>query len=384
MNKIEELQSELSQWYEASSIHQFMHWWKTGLKSFVPEKYQESLFPQTIKIYLTQGEQGVDVWYKKGTTFVKYTASTTEEDETEQWWHQVQHIINEADGRKVTVEYLLPNNEALVRKIALPQAAKENLEEVIGFELDKYVPFNSEQVQLGYKIDSKNSNKDKLLMDLAVIPKHKVTEVLSLCDEKSISLDGIDVNLKELGSTPDYLGINLLPVEKRKPGDYGNLKLNLGLAVVVVGLLYFVMYTSVTNKQSKIERLTEINTQLQKDARTAKLLKKELKSVIVSSKFLQTQKAKHPPLVTLMAEATTILPDDTYLTRLKVNQDSIELAGQSENASSLIPKLNQSEKWYAPQIVGPVTPDPRTNKEKFTIKADLNEPKPEDEDGNNS
>lgn len=385
MNTLEKLQNDLSQWYENSSISQFMHWWKTELKSFVPKKYQEKLFPQSILVLLTQNGEEIKVWCQKGQNLSLYADAKNEAGEQEGWWHQVQHIINQAEGREVLVKYLIPNDKALVRKIDLPQAAKENLEEVIGYELDQYVPFNAEQVQLGYKIDKQNSNEDKLWLDLAVIPKEKITQIVNMCDEKTIALDAIDVNLtQDTEQAPSFLGINLLPKDKRKAKNYFNLKLNLALTVVLAGLIYFVMYTSITNKEEKIQQLTDVNSQLQKQAKTAKLLKKELKEAIVSSKFLQNKSKNYPHLVAILAEVTNILPDDTYLTRFTLNHENFMITGQSDNANSLIPKLEKSKNWYVPELNGGIITDPRTNKEKFTIKSLLQEPKKEDKDDNNA
>lgn len=380
MNTIEKLQYDLGQWYETSSIGQFLSWWKSQLKSFVPVKYQAQLFPQPTKVLLVQNDENVEVWLQADDATQKQESKNSEE----QWWHQVQHIINQADGKKVIVQYLIPNETALVRKIGLPQGAKENLDDVISFELDKYVPFSANQVQLAYKIDKENSNDEKLLLDLAVIPKQEIQKIIKFCDEKSVTLDGIDVNTSDVNNDPRIIGVNLLPQDNRKAFDYFNLKLNVGLGVVLLVLIYFVMYTSIANKEGRIERLTEINAELQKQARTAKLLRKELKSVIVSSKFLKNKKDSLPSMGTLIADLTTRLPDSTYVTRLKVNAERLEIAGQSDNANSLVPELNKSENWYAPQIVGGVVPDPRTQKEKFTIKADLQEPQVEGADVNNS
>lgn len=380
MNTIEKLQYDLGQWYETSSVGQFLRWWTTQLKSFVPEKYQAQLFPQPVRVLLVQNAEDVEVWLDSNGEVQKQETKNTEEE----WWHQLQHIINQADGKKVIVHYLIPYETALVRKIGLPQGAKENLDGVIGFELDKYVPFNADQVQLAYKIDKENSNDEKLLLDLVVIPKGEIQEIIRLCDEKSVTLDAIDVNTSATGATPNSIGVNLLPQDKRRAFDYFNLKLNIGLGAALLALIYFVMYSSIANKEQKIERLTGINTELQKQARTAKLLRKELKSVIVSSKFLKNKKRSIPSMGTLLADLTTRLPDGTYITRLKVNTERLEIAGQSDNASSLIPELDKSENWYAPQIVGGVVPDPRTKKEKFTIKADLQKPQIEDVDAKHS
>ncbi len=381
MSTIEKLQNDISKWYEESSIRQFMHWWKTELKTFVPEKYQQQLFPQPLLVYLVQGKEGVKVWQQiDGTQEI----CNKEKQEGEKWWHTVQHVINQADGKKVIVKFLLPKNEVLVRKIALPQAAKENLDDVIGFELDRFVPFKPEQVQMSYKVDRENQNQEKIQLTLAVIPKEKLEEITQLCDEKSVALDGLDANVSGDGKAPILLGVNLLLNEQRKKHDSFNLKLNLGLMALLVGLVYFVMYTSLDNKQSKVDRLTEINSSLQKEARTSKKLRKELKNVIVSSKFLQTKKQDTPALVSILSEVTSILPDHTYITRLKIDQDRIEITGQSDDANGLVPGLDKSSLWFNPRIVGGVTPDRVTKKEKFTIRAEFKEPKEEDEDGSNS
>ncbi len=379
MNTIDKLQNELSSWYETSSVGHFLHWWKSELMSFVPEKYQQQLFPQAINVLLTQEQDEVQVWKNSDDGYRLESSNNSDE----MWWHKVQHILNEAEGRRVNVVYLLSNDEALIRKIALPQAAKENLDEVIGFELDKYVPFKAEQVQLSYKVDQDNSNDDKIVLDLAVIPKQKVADVIALTEEKSISLDALDVNIGQT-EQPAALGVNLLPVENRKERNYFNLKLNFGLLAVLMALMYFVLYTSVANKQEKVEQLTNINTELSKQAKKAKLLRKELKSVIVSSKFLNNKKNDSPSLVNILQEMTTRLPEDTYITRLKVDKEKLELTGQSNNASSLVPELNKSSSWFQPEIVGGVTEDRRTKKEKFTIKALLKEPRVEDENDNAS
>lgn len=381
MNAIEKLKNDVDGWYETSSIGQFLSWWKTELKSFVPEKYQERLFPTPINVYLTPDDDGVTVWYQKGIVCEKYS---NKDDGQEQWWHQVQHIVNQAEGEKVLIHYLLPNDQALVKKIGLPQAAKDNLEEVIGFELDKYVPFSADQVQLGFIIDKTNTDENKILLDLAVIPTQKVTDVIDLCDKKSVMLDVIDVNQNNATSAPRHLGVNLLPADKRKATDYFNLKLNSGLLLLLVLLVYFVMHTSLANKQNKIENLAKINAQLQKTSRASKLLRKELKEVIVSSKFLQNKKQQSPALIILFNEVTAMLPDHTYITRFKVDSDKLEITGLSGNANSLVPLLDESSLWFVPQIVGGITIDTKTKKEKFTIKAELQEPQLEAEDDSNS
>ena len=379
MSYIEKIQNDLGTWYESSSLNVYLSWWKQQLKLFVPEKYQSSLFVESQLVYLIPNQDEIEVWFKEKQS-QEAEPVINDSGEDEMWWHQVQHIINRADGKPVNVQYLLPNNKVLVRKVALPIAAKENLDEVIGFELDKYVPFKADQVQLSYKINNEIENTEKIMLDLAVVPKEQISAITNLCDEKSIAINGIDIDVSK-NNSPKILGVNLLPRNKRKAKDYTNIKVNVVLVVVLSALVYFVMHTSLANKQMKIQTLTEQNSDLQKLARNSKLLKKELKEVIVSSKFLQNKKNETVSLVTLISDLTQKLPDHTYVTRLRVTDMTLEVGGQSANANSLIPKLDESVNWFSPQFSGGVRPDPRTGKEIFTIKADLSKQTEEEENG---
>ena len=379
MNSIEKIQHEFGIWYETSSIAQFMSWWKFHLKSFVPEKHHKSLFADSnsIILLLTTPED-IQVWYQEnGTEHLKLV--TNEEDSEETWWHQTQHIVNKADGSPLSIEYLLPKTQVLVRKIALPAAAKDNLEDVIGYELDKYIPFNSDQVQLGYKVDIENSNDEMIRVDLAAIPNELLNKIIHELEEKSLPLSAIDVNVSQ-NETPKRLGVNLLPSEKRQAKDYTNIKINSVLLLLLIGLIYYVMSSSINAKQKKIDDLTEVNLELQKQARTSKLLRKELKQAIVSSRFLSDKQQSYKSPVRLISEVTTILPDHTYVTRLKINEEEIEISGESDNANGLIPKMDKSSLWYSPKIPQAIRPNSRTGKETFTIEASLQKPVEEGED----
>lgn len=381
MNIIEKTQIEISEWYESSSVSHFLSWWKYHLKSFVPVKYHKSLFADSSSIVLVSKKGQVEIW-SKDSSAEPLRKTNTENDGEENWWHQVQNLVSHSENKNVNIDYLLPQSEVLVRKIALPVAAKDNLEEVIGFELDKYVPFNKDQVQLSYKIDTNNSNDETILVDIAVMPKSQIKEIVEDIGNKAVQLSSIDVNTSS-ADKPSKLGVNLLSREKQKPKDYSTLKINAILLALLFGLMYFVMYTATANKQDKIERLSSINAELQKQARASKLLKKELNNTIVSSQFLSKKNNSYKSPVAFLLELTSILPEDTYITRMRVTDEKIEVSGESQNANGLIPKLDKSKRWYSPNFPRAVVPNSRTNKERFTVEASLIEPEQEGENATN-
>ena len=143
-------------------------------------------------------------------------------------------------------------------------------------------------------------------------------------------------------------------------------------------MLWFVMHTSLENKRNKISTLEATVVELRKDARRAKLLETELNASIEAANFLGNLKKNTPSRLLMFSELTQRIPMNTFLTRIMIDEERLEVVGESDNANALVPILNQSELWYEPQIVGNVTQG-RTGKEKFTIRSEFKPPVAEEE-----
>lgn len=71
----------------------------------------------------------------------------------------------------------------------------------------------------------------------------------------------------------------------------------------------------------------------------------------------------------LLRELTAILPDDTWLERLQIKGDNLQIIGQSAKASALIGIVDTSKFMNSPGFASPVTIDPRFGKERFMLNA---------------
>ena len=85
-----------------------------------------------------------------------------------------------------------------------------------------------------------------------------------------------------------------------------------------------------------------------------------------------------------MKELTKILPDKTWLTRVRVTEDSVELEGYAASATAIISKLENSRYFQKAEFASPTFRDQRQNNERFVIKMELrneNKPKKKEEIG---
>ncbi len=365
---LDSITNPISQWYRDSSIRAFIQWWVGELKQLVPEDYRKNIFPEARAVYINQGDRETPMlWRYQNNTFSPLPGD--EDFQNDEWWHRINHYIADSDV-DVSTTYLLANQHAIVRNVTLPQAAIGEIDSVLQFELDKYVPFQADEAVFAWRQGPVDDGSEKVLILLAVIKKDILDNILQAINSKGVKLSAIDINMGD-DEAPEPLGVNLLPAALRKKKDWSKWKLYGGLVLGCVLLLALVMYNSLDNKRAKIESLNEQVELLRKDARRAKLLENQLNQTIAAANFLGNLKQQIPSRVLMIHELNQKIPQNTYLSRIIIDNERMEIVGQSDNANALVPILNESETWYEPKIVGNVRPDPRSGKEQFTIKAEL-------------
>ena len=80
----------------------------------------------------------------------------------------------------------------------------------------------------------------------------------------------------------------------------------------------------------------------------------------------------HASTVELWNELTRLLPDGTYLEKLSVEGDSLQLIGLSREASQLVPLLQDSPLWRKVNLTGVLQADGgAAGRDRFTLTAEL-------------
>jgi general secretion pathway protein L len=369
MTYIEKITDPINQWYQTSSIHAFFVWWTHELKSLVPEKYRQKVFPDSKEVLISQdsSEQGVQIWQNHDGQL--HLLELDESVQGKEWWHQLNHYVAGSD-QETKVTYLVNESEVLSRQVAMPVVVINDIDSVLSFELDKYIPFKPEDVAYDFRKGLVEEGSEKFPVLLTAIKQQQLKEIIENTESKGLQLSVIDVNVGT-EQAPVALGVNLMPKDLRKKKDWSSIKWHSGLLAIAILMLGFVMYSSLQNKQVKIQSLELQVDELKRDARRAKLIETQLNESIEAANFLGNLKKNIPSRVQMLAELTQKIPANTYLSRIVIDDEKIEIVGQSENSNALVPILNQSSLWFEPQFIGNMTIDPRTSLEKFTIKSEL-------------
>jgi len=97
----------------------------------------------------------------------------------------------------------VPKAWTVIRTAELPAAAKENLPDVIAFELDRMTPFKAEEAYYDFRVLEEEGEKIKV--SVAAIKKNLVTPYLQALSDKGLPVSQIDLNLSAVGSYLNYV-----------------------------------------------------------------------------------------------------------------------------------------------------------------------------------
>lgn len=346
-------------------INRFLHWWLTSLVALVPERLRLRIFQYPDRLLIDFEDRQITISYYNGNSKNLIDRKViNREDELEK--ADITQWISRTKSNYVECIVLIPRKQILQKTLNLPLSSEKNLREIIGFEMDRQTPFTTDQVYYDTRVIARDTDLDKLTLELFVATRDYVDSLLKEINMWSLAAAG--VTFRE-GNGP--AGINLLPDEARTiPFSKPDV---LTVAGCVITLLLFLtaLYLPVLHQHNKITTLEKEIKVSRETARQVQPLIAEKEKMLERNRFLMDKRRDRPPVIKVLYELTNVLPDDTFLERLTINGDEIQINGESSSATTIIQLLEKSPYFHNAQPRSPVTKDVATNKERFSISADM-------------
>jgi Tfp pilus assembly protein PilN len=161
--------------------------------------------------------------------------------------------------------------------------------------------------------------------------------------------------------------LNLLPVETRPWAPSRAQLVTAGMVAVTALLALGLAFTHTIKVERYLGRLTQEIRRLEPEAKAVEGLAAELarKRRILSA--LEAVGQDRIRALPVLHELTETLPTGSWLQALTMDRQGVELTGQSDAASTLIPLLESSARLERVEFTSPVTKT--QNKEQFRIRA---------------
>ena len=346
-------------------IYRFFDWWLASLLALIPERIRLKIFQYPDRLLVEFEDGQITISYYNGNSRELIDRKTIKrEDELEkagiiQWLARIK-------SNYVECIVLVSRKYVLTKSLTLPLSSEKDLREIIGFEMDRQTPFTVDQVYYDTRITSREPEQDKLSLELFVATRNFIDSLLA--EIRSWSLPATVISFSEGG---EPAAINLLPAEARAVTRGSPDALTLAACAITFILFLTALYLPVL-RQDKLKSALENRVEESRNiARQVQPLIEEKKEILERTDFLAKQRRQKIPVVKVLAELTNILPDNTYLERLTIRGNEIQINGESDSATTIIQLLEKSDYFKDAQPRSPVTKNAATNKERFFISATL-------------
>lgn len=94
-------------------------------------------------------------------------------------------------GRTVTA---IPREDVVIRYITLPSTREEELAEMLEYDIERHVPFATDQMDIGYQVLRKREDQESEIV-LAAVPEDRMREHLEILEKAGLEPDLIDVSI---------------------------------------------------------------------------------------------------------------------------------------------------------------------------------------------
>jgi len=284
----------------------------------------------------------------------------------------LRRLVEAQGGRLDHLTLVLPPDVFIRKTIELPAAAEENLDQVLGFELDRHTPFKASQARYASRVLERSADHANIRVDLVAAPKDKVEAIAGRLTALGAQLSAI---IPEIGGT-QWRELNLQEEATSQRSVLGGFsRLNVALAGLFVILLIAALTIPVWQKrQAAIALLPRLGAVKVESERVQKI-RAELEQLVSDANFIQGKKHAAVPASLLIEDLAKVFPDNTWVAILEVKPNAklreLVLTGEAASATKVVELLDQLPYLKNPTFRSPLTKVPGQTSERFVIAAEI-------------
>ncbi len=189
----------------------------------------------------------------------------------------------------------------------------------------------------------------------------------SLVDALAAEEQGAGLLALAVAVGPRTPALNLLPAEARLWTPSREQLVTVGIIGVTALLGLALALTHVIKTERYLDHLSQEIRRLDPEVKAVERLAGELGQKRRVLAALEAAQDGRIPALPILRELTETLPQGAWLQGLTLDRQGIELVGQSDGASALIPLLEASDRLERVEFTSPVTKT--QNKEQFRLRA---------------
>jgi general secretion pathway protein L len=255
--------------------------------------------------------------------------------------------------------------QVLHKHLSLPIAARHDLKEALGFEIDRETPFARDEVYWNYTMRQADASRNCLDIDLAVVPRCVVDSIIDAGRRAGLDPSGIEVDMGT-GATA------LIPLDGRKRVSWSRSQRTLTpLAVAACLLAVMAIAIPFIRQQWALASADAMIASLNGPAREALALRQSADRFTRLIASLDKARVRNGSALEALATATKSLPNETYLTAFSLRAGRLTMSGLSPSAAKLVGLLARTQAFREPTLDSPVVASGSEGLEAFSISVNV-------------
>jgi len=263
------------------------------------------------------------------------------------------------DWRRAELELVLSDGRFLFPQFEAPRKASEFLDAIVRSQIDRLTPWTRAQAEAGFATEP--SASDKTTVTLAAASKAALDPYVEAA--RARGAESVIIYAARPDDAPIRVCAREVNLDARARNYRRVLVASLAAAALfALGSFALASWLSDQRETAAAEiaqRVAAIRATADNAAQDPQLA------------ALLQRKRDIPPAVEILEALSRALPDDSYLTQLRISGARLEIDGVSRSASSLVALLEQTEPFRRAQFSAPTTPAVAEGAEAFHIAADI-------------
>ena len=354
-------------------IESFIKWWLHELAAMSPTVNPITINNSKHRLNVVLRENNYQFQWENDGAIESIENKFTSSEALERY----KQVVEKDNKLSVQACNLLLNEKMILsREVTLPLTTEQNIENVIAYEIDRYTPFKREDVYFDVHVISKDTAEKKITVMLRVAKKSAMSELLRFVEDSQLLIENIyciDANAEPVGGPLKFGDVLNSSLSQNNAGSTNkNLLILAGILFSIALVLPIAKnYWNAYLYDSKREEISQNVVEVKELLSTYRKMKKDIDLSASLNK-------KNSKVIVLLNELTTIIPDDTSLNRLSIEDGVLRMQGVSVSASRLVSALDSKQSFKNVRFVAPVTQSGVSGNENFTIEMNLKTSEDED------
>ena len=337
-----------------SLVGRFFQWWGGELAALVPGRLKRILHPSRPALLA----------HAEGQTICLEQDTRDQRDELENLQdlppRALQRFQRQQRKKRLDVVLVAPPGRYVTRSVSFPLTAERDLSGILDYEIERLTPFSASELYYDVKVVERDREAGRLTADLVFVRRADFADAVTALQQSGLAVDRLDVEAPE----GILRRLNLLPKTVKRSGGFGR-----GLAIVLIcSLVCLTLAWAGLNLVQKEQRFEELSDALFQVRRAAIAMQDGGQSVAPDDAvaFAAYRLKQDRMMVSeVVALVTELLPDGTWLDRLSIDNEIVEMSGYSGNAAALIDRFETHPAFLEPIFRSPITRE--NGRERFAL-----------------